>query len=126
WLVDCEGWHIYIYATKSSDIAKMNLLNPFHEHYVKVTGTLRYAPAPQVPQGPLAVAVAPEHFFFDVAEAKVVSAQKGPFIRESMRKPLVVSAAPEECLEIFRQFFRYVQRSEPSIVKDGKAQRTWL
>jgi hypothetical protein len=126
WRVEFKGWGIYLYAKRDSDMGKVNALNRFAEQYVTVTGTLRYSPAPQTPSGPLAVAVVPEHFFFDVAEAKVVSNQKQPFIQESTRKPLVVAAAPEECLRTFREFFRYVQRPEPSIVKDETAQQRWL
>ena len=59
-------------------------------------------------------------------EAQGVATQKGPAIKESTRKPVAVTAAPEECLETFRQFFRYVQRTEPSIVKDETAQKRWL
>ena len=30
----------------------------------------------------------------------------------------VVAAAPKECLLAFREFFNYLQKSEPGIVKD--------
>lgn len=126
WIVSFNGWGIYIHASKSSDIARMNLLDVFSERTVKVTGTLHYLPNTITHGGQSPVASMPEHFYFDVAEAKVVSAQKGPAIKELTRKPLVVTSAPEECLETFRQFFRYVQRTEPSIVKDETAQKRWL
>jgi len=126
WLVSFKGWGIYIHANRSADIAKMNLLNKFSENEVSVTGTLQYFPEPKVPPGDLHVAVAPEHFFFDVAEAKVIATQKAARIKETTQKPIVVSAAPAECLTVFRQFFSYVQQSEPSIVRDEHAQIKWL
>jgi hypothetical protein len=122
YVVEFDGWHVYIYG----NVEKMNRLSPLLEQTVKVTGTLRYAPPPNVPAGPVAYAVVPEHFYFDVAEIRIVSTQKSPFIRELNRKPLIVAAAPEECLRTFREFFRYVQRTEPSIVKDESAQGRWL
>jgi hypothetical protein len=123
WVIEFDSGHIYI---EGSDSAKMNLLDRFAEQPVKATGTLRYFAKPKTPRGDVAVAIPPEHFFFDVAEVKVVSTQQRAFIRESPRKPLVVSTAPEECVEAFRQMFRYIQRPEPSIVKDDMAQRRWL
>lgn len=35
-------------------------------------------------------------------------------------------AAPKECLLAFRELFGYVQKQEPSIVKDEQAQKRWL
>lgn len=35
-------------------------------------------------------------------------------------------AAPPECLASFREFFRYLQKNEPSIVQDEQAQKRWL
>jgi hypothetical protein len=104
----------------------MNLLNKFSKREVSVTGTLQYFPAPKVPTSDVAVAIEPEHFFFDVAEAKVIATQKTTGIKETTLKPVVVSVAPPECLTVFRQFFSYVQRPEPSIVKDEHAQIKWL
>ena len=126
WIVSFNGWGIYIHPTKSVDVSKMDLLNRFSEQTVKVSGTLRYLPESITKNGAVPDTSSPEQFFFDVAEAKVIGTQKGPPIKEVARKPLVVTAAPEECLETFRQFFRYVQRSEPSIVKDETAQWRWL
>src|ERR1044071_8744118 len=34
--------------------------------------------------------------------------------------------APRECLTVFREFFQYVQKSEPGIVRDETAQKRWL
>jgi hypothetical protein len=71
WWVDYKDWGVYIYATKDHDVAKMNELNRFADHSVKVTGTLQYFPEPPAPQSDLAEARPPEHFYFDIAEAKV-------------------------------------------------------
>ena len=35
-------------------------------------------------------------------------------------------AAPKECLFAFRELFRYLQKTEPSIVRDEQAQKRWL
>ncbi len=35
-------------------------------------------------------------------------------------------AAPRECLVTFREFFRYLQNTEPGIVRDDTAQKRWL
>jgi len=35
-------------------------------------------------------------------------------------------AAPRECLLAFRDFFRYVQKTEPSIIYDERAQKLYL
>jgi len=35
-------------------------------------------------------------------------------------------AAPRECLTAFREFFRYLQTSQPGIVRDEQAQKRWL
>ena len=47
-------------------------------------------------------------------------------ISEAAPKAGAVSAAPAECLATFRQFFAYVQKTEPSIVTDERAQNKWL
>lgn len=36
------------------------------------------------------------------------------------------AAAPKECLAVFREFFRYLQKNEPSIVRDEQARKRWL
>jgi hypothetical protein len=71
--VDFKGWGVYIKATKDHDIAKMNELDQFLDHTVEVTGTLQYSPEPPAPKTDVIEARAPEHFYFDVAEAKVIS-----------------------------------------------------
>ena len=35
-------------------------------------------------------------------------------------------AAPRECLVAFREFFRYLQTTQPGIVRDEQAQKRWL
>jgi len=35
-------------------------------------------------------------------------------------------AAPRECLIAFRDFFSYLQKTEPGIVRDEQAQKRWL
>jgi hypothetical protein len=76
YIVQFSGWGIYIYNIKDSDMDKMSSLSPFEGQTVRATGVLRYAPAPIVPPGDEPVALAPEHFYFDVAEAKVALVEK--------------------------------------------------
>jgi hypothetical protein len=38
----------------------------------------------------------------------------------------VAAATPNKCLLAFREFFKYLQKSEPSIVKDERAQKLFL
>lgn len=76
YIVEFSGWGIYIYNIKDSDIDKMSGLIQFEGQTVKATGMLRYAPAPIVSPGNEAVAIAPEHFYFDVAEAKIALVKK--------------------------------------------------
>jgi len=37
-----------------------------------------------------------------------------------------IVAAPRECLATFRDFFRYLQTSDPGIIRDEQAQKRWL
>ncbi|HEU4510931.1 MAG TPA: hypothetical protein VFR78_22055 [Pyrinomonadaceae bacterium] len=46
-------------------------------------------------------------------------------IREVQQKSATVGA-PRECLQAFREFFQYLQNSEPGIVRDEQAQKRWL
>jgi hypothetical protein len=125
WLIAFNDWGVYLYSADTKHMAQMNALDRFSGKNVRVTGTLRYFPAPSQPQGQFAVAMAPEHFFFDVAEAKVELLQSKS-IRELNRQPLVVSSAPADCIATFRQFFTYVQQDKPSIITDERAQNRWL
>ena len=45
---------------------------------------------------------------------------------KEVKQKTVVTAAPRECLLAFRDFFNYVQKNEPSIVRDETAQKRWL
>ena len=73
WIVTFENWGVYIYAVQDSDSSKLKTLDSFDGQTVKVTGTLRYSPGSPAPRTDLAVASVPAHFFFDVAEARVIS-----------------------------------------------------
>jgi hypothetical protein len=129
WLLSFNGWGIYIYARRDADVPKMNQLNKHWDRQVTVKGTLRYSPA-AAPQttGAMVAAVAPEHFYFDVAEAKVAGklVLRKPGIMEVKTRPFVPAVAPPECLATFRQLFAYVQKAKPSIVTDDAAQARWL
>jgi len=67
-----DQWGVYVYATSASDRDRMKTLDGFNGQSVKVTGTLRYAAGSRA-EGSEAATV-PEHFFFDIAEAKVIGA----------------------------------------------------
>lgn len=43
-----------------------------------------------------------------------------------VKQKTVVTAAPRECLQTFREFFKYVQKTQPDIVRDEAAQKRWL
>ena len=124
WLVAFNDWGIYLYSIDAKKLTVMNSLNRFSGKNVRVTGTLRYFAESPKPSPDVIYAIAPEHFFFDVSEAKVTLIQSP--IKEVLRKPLTVSVAPAECLETFRQFFAYVQQDKPSIITDDHAQTRWL
>ena len=47
-------------------------------------------------------------------------------MREVENKSQANKQAPAECLAVFREFFAYVQKYEPSLVTDEKAQNRWL
>ena len=57
--------------------------------------------------------------------APVIVAQQRVAIEEVRHRTPAV-AVPKECLLAFREFFRYLQQSEPSIVRDEQAQKRWL
>ena len=73
WLVTFKGWGVYLRAVTSSDISRMNDLNRFEGQTVEVTGTLQYLPEPPPSKSDRVEAIAPEHFYFDIAEAKAIS-----------------------------------------------------
>jgi hypothetical protein len=76
WIVTTEGGGVYIYAVRDADAPKMKALDRFSGQRVKVTGMLRYSPGSQPARADEAEASVPEHFFFDVAEVKVVGLAK--------------------------------------------------
>ena len=56
-----------------------------------------------------------------------VSAQKRqPSAIQEVKYAGIPAVAPKECLAAFRDFFRYLQRSDANIVKDETAQKRWL
>lgn len=55
---------------------------------------------------------------------KVTSQVSG--IREVKNKSRTNKQAPAECLDTFRAFFSYLQKSESNIITDEKAQIRWL
>jgi hypothetical protein len=72
WVVTTKGGGVYVYAVREADAEKMKALEALSGQRVKVTGTLRYSPGSTPARGEEAEASVPEHFFFDVAEARVV------------------------------------------------------
>jgi hypothetical protein len=70
WVVNFDKGFVYIYG---SDMSEMNRLGRFAGRTVEVTGTLRYSPAPEPVKSPVAVAMVPEHFYFDLADVSVTS-----------------------------------------------------
>jgi hypothetical protein len=72
WIVLSRGGGVYVYAVREADAPRMKALEGLSGRRVKVTGTLRYSPGSTPARGEEAEASVPEHFFFDVAEARVV------------------------------------------------------
>jgi len=56
--------------------------------------------------------------------AGFVCAQKSTIAEVKHTAPATI--APRECLVTFRDFFNYLQKSEPGIVRDEQAQKRWL
>lgn len=93
WMVKFNDWGVYVYAVQDSDSLKMKALDSLDGQTVRVTGTLRYSPGSASPRTDVAVASVPEHFFFDVAEAKVTGprpASEMTFREMRYRKPPLV------------------------------------
>jgi hypothetical protein len=86
YLVQFSGWGIYIYNIKDSDMDKMSGLTQFKGQTVKASGLLRYSPAPIISPGTEAIALVPEHFYFDVAEVRVTPVKKSARIRKHKRR----------------------------------------
>jgi hypothetical protein len=76
WIVTTEGGGVYVYAVREADASKMKALEGLSGQRVKVTGTLRYSAGSTPARGEEAEAGVPGHFFFDVAEARVVGLSK--------------------------------------------------
>jgi hypothetical protein len=91
WMVRFEHWGVYVYATRDSGGDGMRKLDNFNGQRVKLIGTLRYAAGS--PSQTSESASVPEHFFLDIAEAKVIS-PRAPveikFRELRMRKPPLV------------------------------------
>lgn len=58
--------------------------------------------------------------------SKVFTQQPSRTSIEEVRYKTTAVAGPKECLLAFRELFRYLQKNEPSIVRDEQAQKRWL
>lgn len=61
-----------------------------------------------------------------VAGTRVVATGQTGTMREVPNRARAIKSAPAECIKVFRAFFAYVQKREPSILADQKAQERWL
>ena len=73
WIVTMKGGGVYLYTVREADASRMKALEGLSGQRVKATGTLRYSPGSTPARGEEAEASVPEHFFFDVGEARVVA-----------------------------------------------------
>src|SRR5207249_2414368 len=88
--VTFEDWGVHIYAIQDSDNSKMKARESFNGKTINAIGTLRYTPGSSSPRTDAGV---PEHFFFDVAEAKVTTSHPAAEIKfreMHFRKPPLV------------------------------------
>jgi len=88
WIVRFDHWGVYVYAVQTSDVSKMNAFAPFEGQNIKVSGTLRHSAGSGSTRSD--EAIVPEHFFFDLADAKVISprpAAEIEFREMRLRKP---------------------------------------
>jgi hypothetical protein len=76
WVVTTGGGGVYVYAVRGADALKMKALEGLSGRRVKATGMLRHSAGSTPARGEEAEASVPEHFFFDVAEARVVGLSK--------------------------------------------------
>ena len=91
WIVTFERFGVYVYAIHDFDSGRMKTLDSLKGQRVKLTGTLRYSPGS--PSQRTNEASVPEHFFFDIAEVKVISPRAPAEIKFRelrMRKPPLV------------------------------------
>src|SRR5712691_11496051 len=71
WIVRFDEWGVYIYAVQTNDASKMNAFAPFEGQTIKVTGTLRHSAGSGSTRSD--EAIVPEQFYFDLADARVIS-----------------------------------------------------
>jgi hypothetical protein len=72
WILTGDHWGVYVYARHESDSERMKSLDTFKGQRVKVIGTLRYSQGSPSQMPESESASVPEHFFFDIAEVKVI------------------------------------------------------
>ena len=86
WIVRFDNWGIYIYAVQAGDASKMSAFAPFEGQTIKVSGTLRHSAGSGSTRAD--EAFVPEHFYFDLAEASVISPRPAAAIefREMRRR----------------------------------------
>ena len=88
WIVRFDNWGVYIYAVQTEDASKMNAFAPFEGQTIKISGTLRHSAGSGSTRSD--AASVPEHFYFDLADAKVISprpAAEIEFREMRLRKP---------------------------------------
>jgi hypothetical protein len=85
WIVRFEGWGVYIYAVDDAENSRMKALDGLEGRTVRVTGTLRYSAGSSSQRDD--AATVPEHFFFDVAEAKLTGARPAAKIKSGEMLP---------------------------------------
>jgi hypothetical protein len=78
-IVTFDNGGIYIYPVHDADTSKMNGFDSFKGQTVEVTGTLRHSRGSSA-QSAGEVSI-PEHFFFDMAEVKIVPARRASKIK---------------------------------------------
>src|SRR6266446_627063 len=71
WIVRFDNWGVYIYAVQTNEASRMNAFAPFEGQTIKVTGTLRHSAGSGSTRSD--EAIVPEHFYFDLADARVIS-----------------------------------------------------
>src|SRR2546430_6584775 len=88
WIVRFDNWGLYIYAVQTNDTAKMNAFAPFEGQTIKLSGTLRHSAGSGSTRSD--AASVPEHFYFDLADARVINprpAAEIEFREMRLRKP---------------------------------------
>src|SRR2546425_301026 len=88
WIVRFNNWGVYVYAVQTDDASKKNVFAPFEGQTIKVSGTLRYSAGSSSTRSD--EASVPEHFYFDLADARVISPRPAAameFREMRLRKP---------------------------------------